>query len=210
MSSDDRSRTPNSRSVLLLVTFITVGTAVPWSDAAGQLVWQPLPDMPVGKWETATAVIDDKIYLFGGYIQNVRSSKRSDIFDPRDGSWTRLQDLPSAISHINAVLDGRTVWFAGGFKDGYRGHAIAEVWNYDIDEDRYTAAPLLPETRGGGGLALVGSDLHYIGGLMADRDTDAPDHWVLDLVEWRALEGGSVRWRNAALHAGRPSWARGP
>ena len=46
---------------------------------------------------------------------------------------------------MNAVLDGRTVWFAGGFKDGYRGHAIAEVWNYDIDEDRYTAAPLLPE-----------------------------------------------------------------
>ena len=120
--------------------------------------------MPIGKWETATAVIDDKIYLFGGYTQNVRSSKRSDIFDPEDGNWTRLQDLPSAVSHMNAVLDGRTLWFAGGFKDGYRGHAIAEVWNYDIDLDRYAAAPLLPEPRGGGGLALVGANLHYIGG----------------------------------------------
>ncbi len=197
MSDNHGSRMPKATSVLLLATFMTVGL-VPGSTAAQELAWTALPDMPVGKWETATAVIDGKIYLFGGYIQNVRSSKRSDVFDPNDGSWTRLQDLPSAISHVNAVLDGRTVWFAGGFKDGYRGHAIAEVWNYDIDEDRYTAAPLLPETRGGGGLALVGRTLHYIGGLKADRDTDAADHWVLDLEAWRTLGGGSVQWQNAA------------
>jgi N-acetylneuraminic acid mutarotase len=87
------------------------------------------------------------------------------------------------------------VWFAGGIKDGYKGHAIAEVWSYDIDKDRYTAAPLLPETRAGGGLALVNRKLHYIGGLKADRDTDAPDHWVLGLDEWA---NGSARWENAA------------
>ena len=141
--------------------------------------WQVLPDMPVGKWEPGTVVLDDKLYIFGGYTSGVVSSKRSEIFDPADNSWTSIQDLPSAITHMNTVLDDRTVWFAGGFKDGYRGHAIAEVWNYDIDLDRYTAAPLLPEPRAGGGLALVGRKLHYIGGLMADRDTDSSDHWVL-------------------------------
>jgi hypothetical protein len=69
------------------------------------------------------------------------------------------------------------------------------VWSYDIDGDRYTAAPLLPETRGGGGLALVGRQLHYMGGVKADRDTDAPDHWVLDLDEWAQ---GAAQWTNAA------------
>ena len=93
------------------------------------------------------------------------------------------------------VLDGRTVWFAGGYKDGYKGHTIAEVWSYDIDDDRYTVAPLLPETRGGGGLALVGRTLHYMGGVKADRDTDASDHWVLDLDEWAQ---GSAQWTDAA------------
>ena len=48
---------------------------------------------------------------------------------------------------MNYVLDGRNVWFAGGFKDGYKGHTISEVWSYDIDRNRYTVAPLLPETR---------------------------------------------------------------
>jgi len=177
--------------LMMLVTFWVIGPR----SAAAQSDWQKLPDMPVGKWEAGTATLDDKLYFFGGYAKGVRSSKRCDVFDPKDGSWTRFQDLPSAISHMNIVLDGRTVWFAGGFKDGYKGHTIAEVWNYDIDKDRYTAGPLLPETRGGGGLALVGRKLHYIGGLKADRDTDAPDHWVLDLDEWAK---GAARWKNAA------------
>ncbi len=178
--------------VMILLLIGTLGSFASGSATAQELAWQKLPDMPVGKWEAGTVVLDDKLYFFGGYTKGVRSSKRSDIFDPKDNSWTRIQDLPSAISHMNAVLDGRTVWLAGGFKDGYKGHTIAEVWNYDIDKDRYTAAPLLPETRGGGGLALVGRKLHYMGGVMEDRDTDSPDHWVLDLSKKRA------KWKSAA------------
>ena len=185
----------NSFSVaMVLWTIVILGLVNPRS-ATAQSDWQNLPDMPVGKWESGTVVLDDKLYFFGGYTQGVRSSKRCDVFDPKDNSWKQIQDLPSAISHMNTVLDGRVVWFAGGFKDGYKGHTIAEVWSYDIDKDRYTAAPLLPETRGGGGLALVGRKLHYMGGVKADRDTDAPDHWVLDLDEWAK---GSARWTNAA------------
>ena len=67
-----------------------------------------------------------KLYCFGGYTQGVKSSKRCDVFDMKDSSWKRIQDLPSAISHANMVLDGRTVWFAGGFKDGYT--VQAHVW----------------------------------------------------------------------------------
>ena len=100
---------PKTRSVLLLATFMSIAVGAPWSSAAGQLVWQALPDMPVGKWETATAVLDDKIHLFGGYIENVRSSKRSDVFDPRDGSWTRLQDMPSAVSHSRSPTGAMAV-----------------------------------------------------------------------------------------------------
>ncbi len=186
------------RMVVVLTIAVVLGSFAPWSATAqseSRTSWQKLPDMPVGKWEPGTVVLDDKLYVFGGYAAGTKSSKRCDVFDPKDGSWTQFQDLPSAISHMNMVLDGRTVWFAGGFKDGYKGHTIAEVWNYDIDKDRYTAAPLLPETRGGGGLALVDRKLHYFGGNKADRDTDAPDHWVLDLDEWAK---GAAQWKNAA------------
>ncbi|MDA0791636.1 MAG: hypothetical protein O2780_19545 [Proteobacteria bacterium] len=160
--------------------------------------WQQIGDMPVEKWEAATFVLDDKLYILGGYGAGVRTSRVAHIFDPADQSWTRIQDLPSAISHINPVLDGRVVWYAGGFKDGYKDHIVAEVWNYDVDLDgpvekgRFTAGPLLPEKRGGGGLALFGRKLHFISGLKEDRDTDAEEHWVMDLDEYYAGKG---QWR---------------
>lgn len=198
ISTQRRLRFRAFNRIMVLTTITTLSFAAPWvSIAQSPLVdgWQKLPDMPVGKWEAGTVVLDDKLYFFGGYTAGVKSSKICNVFDPKIGSWTPFQELPSAISHMNMVLDGRTVWFAGGFKDGYKGHCIAEVWNYDINKDRYTAAPLLPETRGGGGLALIARDLHYFGGVKADRDTDAPDHWVLDLDAW---EKGSARWKDAA------------
>ena len=156
--------------------------------------WRALPKMPEGKWEPGVVNFENKLYLFGGYKEGVISSKRSEYFDPSNLEWTQIQELPSAITHMNMVLDKRTVWFAGGFKDGYKGHAIAEVWNYDMDLDRYTAAPLLPEPRAGGGLALAGRELHYFGGLKLDRDTDASDHWVLNLDD---VEKGTAEWEDS-------------
>lgn len=181
----------NLRIPVLVVAMAACSAGV----LAGQLVWTELPGMPVGKWETMTAPLDGKLYLFAGYTEGVKSTRRADVFDPSDGTWSRVRDTPSGITHANAVLDGRAIWFAGGFKDGYKGHAIAEVWTYDLGRDRYTAAPLLPEPRAGGGLALVVRKLHYVGGLKADRDTDSGDHWVLDLDRWAA---GSAVWQEAA------------
>ena len=158
---------------------------------SAQSPWQPLPDMPVARWEAGTVVIDDELYLFGGYLPGPKSVKRADVYNPATNSWRVLAELPSGITHFNAVRDGRSVWLAGGFKDGYPGKAIAEVWRYEVDKDDYVAGPPLPEARAGGGLALVGRRLHYIGGLMADRESNSASHWVLDL-------GGDSEWVDAA------------
>ena len=82
---------------------LTLGLWTPWT-ASAQGEWEKLPDMPVEKWEPGTVVLDDKLYLFGGYTESVTSSKLSYVFDPRDNSWTQIQDLPSAISHMRRIV----------------------------------------------------------------------------------------------------------
>ena len=153
-------------------------------EPVNEVCWEQLPDMPVGKWEPASLVLDDKLYVLGGYENDVVSSRRVDVFDPADGSWTQLQDSPSRVSHVDLVADGNGFWFAGGMKDKptrkIKDHIIAEVWYFNLELDRYTAGPLLPGRRAGGGLARLGDQLHYVSGLMEDRDTDSPDHFVLD------------------------------
>ena len=166
--------------------------------------WKRLADMPVGKWEPASVVIDDKLYVLGGYESLIKSKKKLHVFDPAagtHGTWTKLQDMPSETTHVNLAPDGAGFWFAGGMKDMRRDkkikdHIIDETWHFDLILDRYTAGPLLPGPRAGGGLARVGDNLHYISGLMADRDTDSSDHWVLDLAQWKKNRTGT--WQQLA------------
>ena len=56
-----------------------------------EVSWDQLPDMPVGKWEPASLVLNDKLYVLGGYENHVVSSRRVDVFDPADGSWTNCR-----------------------------------------------------------------------------------------------------------------------
>ena len=49
---------------------LTLGLWTPWT-ASAQVEWEKLPDMPVEKWEPGTVVLDDKLYLFGGYTEGV-------------------------------------------------------------------------------------------------------------------------------------------
>jgi len=182
----------HSCQTVVLAFVAVVTTVMPClTQAESQDVWTRLPDMAVPRWEAGAVVLDNKLYVFGGYQMPTRACKRVDVFDPTDNAWRRLKDLPSAITHMNMVLDGRTVWFAGGFKDGYKGYAIDEVWKYDVDRNAYRAGPALPGARGSGGLAIVGRTLHYVGGLTKDRDTCSPKHWTLDLDK---QEQGDAKW----------------
>ena len=52
------------------------------NDPRHQLAWKQLPDMPVGKWEPASLVRDEKLYVLGGYANHIVSSRRQDVFDP--------------------------------------------------------------------------------------------------------------------------------
>jgi len=178
-------------SHLDLARFVTmVLDSIAGDEAPG---WRLLAPMPGERFEHGIAQLADTLYVFGGYAPGVKSSKQVRAFDPAGNTWRRLKDMPSAISHMNPVVDGRSVWIAGGFKDGYPGKAIDEAWRYDVDKDAFVAAPSLPEPRAGGGLALVGRRLHYFGGLK-DRDADSADHWVLDL----GAAGGAAKWTGAA------------
>ncbi|GIS19026.1 MAG: hypothetical protein CM15mP120_09420 [Pseudomonadota bacterium] len=54
--------------------------------------------------------------------------------------------------HVDLVEGDTGFWFAGGMKDKPgrkpKDHIIAEVWHFDPELDRFSAAPLLPGPRG--------------------------------------------------------------
>ncbi|HTU24329.1 MAG TPA: kelch repeat-containing protein [Pirellulales bacterium] len=157
------------------------------------LEWKSAAATPFPRVESPTALIDGKLFLFGGFTDDLGASTELDVFDPASDSWKRRKEMPTGVTHLNPAVDGNHLWLAGGFKGRHPGPVTDEVWTYDIGADSWSAGPRLPEPRAGGGLAIVGRKLHYFGGFKSDRDTDSADHWSL------ALDGGMAWEREVDL-----------
>ncbi|MCW2622852.1 MAG: N-acetylneuraminic acid mutarotase [Frankiales bacterium] len=139
---------------------------------------------------------DGKLYVFGGYRggPDYTPMRRVDRFDPVTRTWTRMRDLPVGLTHAGTAIDGRYIYFAGGYPEQPDGtgqnFATAAVWRYDTATNTYAALPSMPIARGGGALVLAGRVLHVFGGAdSARRDTGT--HYAFH------LDGGTA-WSAAA------------
>ncbi len=161
------------------------------TDAWPALVWKEAAPSPFARVESPAAVVDNKLYLFGGFTEDLDASKEVERLRSGRRFLDAEKDMPVGLTHLNTAVNGNTIWLAGGFKGRHPGPVTAEVWKYDIPSDTWTAGPPLPERRAGGGLAVVHRRLHYLGGYKADRDTGSADHWSL------SLDGGK-NWQREA------------
>lgn len=149
--------------------------------------WKTGSPLPIPLLEGATAVINNQLYVFGGFTLGLQASKQVYIYNLEANQWTQVSEMPTAVTHINAAVDESRskIWFAGGFVGNHPGPATDEVWQYDARTNSWQEGIPLPESRAGGGLQIINQELHYFGGFAADRNTTCAEHWSL------SLEGGT-------------------
>ena len=97
--------------------------------------WQEKAEMSTPKTEHTASVIDGKIYVMGGYIQEDRESKIKylstiEIYDPATDQWTQEPDMLIGKSgHETEVIDGQ-IYIFGGDRAGVVG-PLRSVEVYD-------------------------------------------------------------------------------
>jgi N-acetylneuraminic acid mutarotase len=162
--------------------------------------------LPFAREEGQSATLGGKYDVFGGlFASNGKflATARVDQYDPATNMWTRLNDMPEAITHAAVVQVSETVaWFIGGYLGNHPGPGTTHVWIYDSTTDTWSAGPDLPAPRGAGGGGvittstpdpadpdptnptlppIVDQQIHFFGGRDYNRDTDETTHWVFDL-----------------------------
>lgn len=153
------------------------GSLAPWSDG---------PDLPVGVYYSAMAVLGASVFVVGGADENntaVAGVYRATVND--DGTlspWETLASLPSPRAHHAAAFVGRTLVVTGGRRVVLDGNSpMKDVVTAVVDEQEnvgaWTAQADLPMWLYGHGLATNGGDLYVVGGVK--------DHIPSDEV-WRA------------------------
>ncbi len=146
--------------------------------------------------ESLRAIVDGKLYVFGGFNTNdfvSSTSQRVSVYEPATNTWKRLGDMPTKLTHSPSVVDGHNVYFIGGY-DGLhpKNYGTSIVWKYDTLQDNWTTFVPLPVPKGAGAAVLLGREIHFFGGMNQDRTINSGDHFVLN------LDAPNPTWRTAA------------
>ena len=113
------------------------------------LKWKMRESSPFARVESPAAVIKGKLYLFGGFTDDLQASNQIDIYDPTNDAWSRAKEMPTGVTHLNPESDGSTLWFAGGFKGHHPGPVtdVNSCHRFDPAMNQWSEIAKLPDGR---------------------------------------------------------------
>jgi N-acetylneuraminic acid mutarotase len=126
--------------------------------------WDAVASLPAGTERAAacTAVLNDKLYVFGGGRRGMSVADAS-VYDPMGDTWTKLPDMPTRKEHCAAGAIGGKIYIAGGRADSITGFEPS-AYVFDPANGSYTPRKQLPVARGGCASAVLRDKLYVFGG----------------------------------------------
>lgn len=122
--------------------------------------WQQRAPLPTPRSEVASAVLDGRIYVIGGYIAQGSASSVVEAYDATADRWQRLSDLPAPRDHaMAAALNGKVYVFGGN-----SGNEANSVFAYDVAAGRWSRLRDMPVRRAAGGAAVLNGRIVLAGG----------------------------------------------
>jgi len=144
-----------------------------WVMRAGSNAWSPAAAMSSARHGAASAVIDGRLFVFGGTVEGGAALAIAEVYDPRSNEWTALAPLPAPVSFAAAAAArGRAVVLAAETGAAAGNSAAAPVWSYDVGADAWSVLPSGPRPRSGAAAAWRGDAVYVLGGAGVDGAVD--------------------------------------
>lgn len=119
------------------------------------------PSMAISRVLAASAVYDDRLYVFGGGDQNTPLAA-AQVFDPRTEQWSNLESLPVARVGARAVAHGNRIYVIGGVDSAGRPSARVDV--YDPVSNSWSSFGALEIPRAVSSVGSLDGRLYVMGG----------------------------------------------
>src|SRR5207253_1196890 len=81
--------------------------------------WKLLKPMPTARSGMAVAVLDEKIFAFGGERLG-GTFNQSEVYDPATNTWSVLTPMPMSVHGTCAVTIGETIYIPAGGDSEWR------------------------------------------------------------------------------------------
>jgi N-acetylneuraminic acid mutarotase len=142
-------------------------------------VWAELPQLPRGANHVGVATHGDRIYAFGGFLeQNRTPHDESFVFDGT--SWKAIKRLPEACGAMACIANGDFIHIIGGAIGSDHRRSIDWHLVYDVKADKYSRRQPMPVARDHCGVVTVNGLVHIIGGRVDSFHTNSNLHHTYD------------------------------
>ena len=130
--------------------------------------WTTRADMPTGRWELSTCVVDGKIYAIGGAGPVYEALRTVEVYDPATDTWTTKSEMPTARQGLStSVVDGK-IYAIGGGSASSSSYGVVETYStveeYDPATDTWTTKSPMPTARGFHSANVVDGKIYVFGG----------------------------------------------
>jgi len=126
--------------------------------------WTTKANMPIRRASAAACVVDGKVYVIGGVIEDTHGAPLSTVneYNPATDIWTRKADMPTARLFLSAtVVNGKIYAFGGAV---YGGPVLSTVEKYDPATDTWTIKPDMLTKRAMLSTSEVNGKIYALGG----------------------------------------------
>jgi hypothetical protein len=136
-------------------------------------IWTRRTPMPTARAFAAAAVIQGKVFVFGGLDDAGKALATVEAYDPGDDRWYPCAPMPAALDRLAAVGTGLGAEVGGGMDAGERNSA--RLFSYF--DDRWQDIAAFPTPRHGHGLVEVDGLEYAVGGYGDDGPLSRVDVW---------------------------------
>ena len=175
-----RSYPVRLRAVFLaLVTFVIASTTL-------MAQWSALPALPQNLLNTQQAVVNNKLYVFGGMLVSGATQADAYTLDLANtaAGWQQIAAMPETRALGYAAAHNGKIYIVGGVGTDNGVSGRATVLEYNPSTDSYTPKAAAPAAAWYGGGAIAGSKIYYIGGLarIANQNTGIQATQIYDIT----------------------------
>jgi len=162
----------------------------------------PLTDLKFNLSTPTADVINNKIYVVGGFPKGDTGSSLVHEYDPAGDSWTSKKELPLRIGHhTTCVLNNKLYVFGGRLNEGAK--KVFQAFVYDPVTDEWDSiAPMHNNQERCRAISCVYDTQMYVFGgfelLNPNIYTNTAEKYDPDKDEWTVIKNMPVAWSPAA------------
>ncbi len=146
-----------------------VGEVYSWDPATKEFRLETF--LPVPRGYATAFFADSELYVVGGKYDPAEpaddNNRQVHRYNPRDGLWMKLHDLPAPLARTAATAAGGGLYVIGGTQLK-PAHVTNAVRRYDLVVYKWQTLPQLPRPRAGAAAFVVGDYIYVVGGCEAE------------------------------------------